>query len=118
MTNDLDSITTDLQPPTVADQKAQRQAHVAILKVWFTANPLQEISAGELEKLVGRNYQQRISELRAAEAMRIENVPHALELADGTRKKLSGGYRFVPYEKLGRDAAAYTVQTSLFGDSI
>lgn len=111
--NELDSITTDLHAPTVADEKAHRRGHVRTLMLWFYAHPLVEISAEELETLVGRNYQQRISELRR-NLMRIENVPHAIELADGTRKKLSGGYRFVPYEQLGRDAAAYTVQTSLF----
>lgn len=112
--SDLESILTQIEPPTVGDEKSQRQAHRDILAAWFQSHPLEEIAPADLEALVGRNYQQRISDCRLELKLRIENVPRWLERADGRKRKVSGSYRFLPYEPLGRDAGTYTKQPELF----
>lgn len=124
--NEIDSISAPpLEPPTVAEELAQRLTQTQILAGLFRAAPLKEFSSEELTHVVGPNYRSRIAQLRVAPyEMRIDLVPHWLERADGSKQKLSGGYRFVPYEKLGRDSTvtdvtsrvtAVTKQPSLFG---
>jgi hypothetical protein len=91
--------------PTVGEQLSARAAHRDILAAWFRAHPLVDILPDELETLVGRNYQQRISDCRTELAMTVENVPRTLMLASGKVKRLSGAYRYRPDgEALGRDA--------------
>lgn len=95
-------------PPTVAQEKASRLANRDTLAAWFRKNPLREISPDELEAMVGRNYQQRISDCRTKLGMTIVNVPRAVKDASGSVKRLSGAYRHQPTgESLGRDAGAY-----------
>ena len=92
-------------PPTVSEELDERKAHCAILEAWFKAHPLEEITPADLKALVGDNYQQRISELRKAPGpMHIENVPKWETRADGSKRKLSGSYRFHPQTPLGRSA--------------
>jgi hypothetical protein len=69
----------------------------------FRAHPYEVITWDILQGLVGRNFQQRISEARRQLKMNIENVPQFS--ADG--KRLTGAYRFRP-EALGRDGADLT----------
>lgn len=111
-------------PPTVADEVDQRKAHVAILHAWFLAHPWQEIEAAELQDLVGRNYQQRISDLNlgvGCDALVIENVPKWFTPAVGRKRRLSGSYLYRPDPQLGRDASTPAagasmprIQTELF----
>ncbi len=90
---------------TVAEAVSSRAAHRDILAAWFRSHPLAVILPDELEALVGRNYQQRISDCRTELAMTIENVPRSLTLASGKVKRLSGAYRYRPDgEALGRDS--------------
>lgn len=79
-----------------ADHVAQRDQLAAL----FEAHPHTVIRHEVIEGLVGRNYQQRISDARRDLRMNIENVKRYG--ADG--KRLSGDYRFRP-AALGRDAA-------------
>jgi hypothetical protein len=92
------------QKPDLSEEKAQRTFHRDILAAWFQSHPLQEIDPDELERLVGRNYQQRVSDCRTELRLNICNVPRFLALAHGKRKRLSGGYLFKPYRELGPDA--------------
>ena len=111
-------------PPTVSEEVSERQAHCAILADWFRKNPLVEITPADLKALVGDNYQQRISEVKRGKlvngestAMHIENVPKWETRSDGTKRKLSGSYRFLPYKPLARSAdvpLSRPVQPELF----
>ncbi len=87
----------------IQDEKDVQAAHVELLRELFTRRPLQEIEADELEQLVGRNFQQRISELRAS-GLTLQNIPR-YGVVDGRRKRLTGAYRYLPYVPLGRDAS-------------
>lgn len=97
-----------VDPPTVAQEKASRQAHRDILAAWFLANPLREISPDELEAMVGRNYQQRISDCRKL-GMNVQNCPRMALDASGTPKRLSGAYMYRPkgQESLGADSGGF-----------
>lgn len=80
--------------------------HRAEIEALLMAVPLREIEADDLKKITP-HYQQRISESRAkfkASGHRFENVPRFDVMADGTKRKRDGAYRYVPYRKLGRDA--------------
>lgn len=81
------------------DRKAQRQKIAAL----FKSRPLEDITADEL-RTITPHYQQRISECRRLEQMKIVNVRVSITLADGSEKRLDGSYRYEPYERLGRDA--------------
>lgn len=89
-------------PPTVAEERAQRQAHVAILRAWFLAHPWIEITPTELKALVGDNYQQRISNLRR-DCLRLVNLKSWVTHADGSKTRLAGSYRYEPFEPIGRN---------------
>lgn len=117
MNNELESITTDLPPPTVGEEKAQRDAQRAKLKEWFELHPLVEADAELLTTLVGPNYRSRISELARGvrivngkrveipgDAMTFRNVKKHEELADGSKRRLLGAYVYLPYKPLGRSA--------------
>ncbi len=109
-------------PPTVAQEKASRQANRDTLAAWFQAHPLTEISPDELERMVGRNYQQRISDCRTELGMALQNCPkyryngddqvseHVERRADGSADRLAGWYLHRPkgQEALGRDCGALT----------
>lgn len=96
-------------PPTVAQEKASRLANRDTLAAWFRKNPLREISPDELEAMVGRNYQQRISDCRTELHMNLENVPRTAADAAGRVKRLSGAYVWRPegQERLGADAGGF-----------
>ncbi len=85
---------------TVATEKDIHRGHRDALAALFQARPFQVVSPDILEELVGRNFQQRISEARRQLHMNIENVPR--RNAEG--KRLTGAYRYRP-EALGRDAS-------------
>ena len=99
--NELESITARIDPPSVGEELSERATQRAILKSWFTAHPLTDIGPSDLIALVGPNYRSRIAELRIDEAMNIPNVPRWMEFGSGRRKRLSGGYRFLPFTPLG-----------------
>lgn len=86
-----------------ATEKAAHAYHRDILAAYFRARQYEVVTWETLEQLVGRNYQQRISEARRQLKMNIENLPQYN--SDG--KRLTGAYRFRP-EALGRDAADLT----------
>ena len=98
---------------TMASTKALHLGHRDVLAAFFRDHPFQVVTWELLEQMVGRNYQQRISEARRQLDMNIENVPR--RSPEG--KRLTGDYRFRP-EALGRDAADLTAATAqdLFTD--
>lgn len=87
----------------VNDEKAHHQSQRDQLARLFASRPHDLIRHEELEALVGRNYQQRISEVRRQLRLNIENVPRRDPL---TLKLLSGDYRYRP-NVLGREAADF-----------
>ncbi len=89
--------------PSIAEEREARAAQCATLRQMFEARPLVEIEPDEL-KAVTPHYQQRISELRRKQQMRIVNVPRSVTLSDGTTKKQDGAYRYENFDRLGRDA--------------
>lgn len=97
---------------TIRLEKSTHQGHRDALVAFFQEHVNQVVTWELLERLVGRNYQQRISDARRQLGLNIENVPRLA--LDG--KRLTGDYRFRPLA-LGRDAAdlvAY-VDQPLFG---
>ncbi len=88
---------------STADDIAAHRLHREQIEALLTSRPLETVEPDELRKITP-HYQQRLSESRK-HGLRIENVPRWLELTDGTKKRLDGGYKFIPYAKLGRDAA-------------
>ncbi len=87
----------------MATEKDVHTGHRDQLAAYFRSHPFQVVTWETLEELVGRNYQQRVSEARRQLTMNIENVPrHSPE-----GKRLTGDYRFRP-EALGRDGADFT----------
>lgn len=80
------------------DHKAQRD----LLAAHFRAHPYEVVTWETLEYLVGRNWQQRLSDARREEKMTIENLPRYADFA-GRRKRITGNYRFRPHAE-GRDA--------------
>ncbi len=87
----------------VSTELQTHRLHREQIEALLTSRPLETVEPDELRK-ISPHYQQRISESRR-HGLRIENVPRWLELTDGTKKRLDGGYRFYPYAKLGRDGA-------------
>ena len=83
------------------------QAHREMLRAYFTARAFRVIRWQDIERLVGRNYQQRISDLRRS-GFNVENVPRFMIRRDAEgrpmSKRATGDYRHRP-EALGRDAA-------------
>lgn len=104
--SDIESITSRIDPPTVAEDIENRATQRLILGNYFRAHPLEDVNPDALEKLVGPNYRSRIAELRIEEQMVIANIPRWMELSSGKKKRLSGGYRFTPYNPLGPSAEA------------
>ena len=88
---------------SVATEKAAHRLHREQIEALLTSRPLDTVEPEELRKITP-HYQQRISESRR-HGLRIENVPRWLILADGTKKRRDGAYRFLPHPRLGRDAA-------------
>ncbi len=87
-------------------ETSAHQAHRALILALFRSRPHQVVSWQELDRLVGANFMQRISEARRGEdGLKIECVPRYAEI-DGRRKRITGDYRWRP-EALGRDAADY-----------
>lgn len=85
----------------ISDQQGNRDT----LAAWFKAHPYVEISADDLEAMIGRNFQQRISECRRDLKMTVQNVPKWGEDNSGRRKRLTGGYLYRPDgAPLGRSA--------------
>ena len=76
------------------------QAHRDLLAVYFANHPYEIVSWETLEQLVGRNYQQRISDVRTQLKMDIENIKRT----SPEGKRLTGDYRY-RLNALGRDAA-------------
>ena len=88
---------------TIAIELQAHRLHREQIEALLTSRPLETVEPDELRK-ISPHYQQRISESRR-HGLRIENVPRWLELSDGIKKRLDGGYQFVPFEPLGRDAS-------------
>ena len=88
---------------TIAIELQAHRLHREQIEALLKSRPLETVEPDELKKITP-HYQQRISESRR-HGLRIENVPRWLELADGTKKRLDGAYRYSPHPKLGRDAA-------------
>jgi hypothetical protein len=103
------------QAPQVGVEKQTHHAHRDALAVFFANHPYQIVTHELLEQMVGRNYQQRISDARRELQMNIENVPRS----DPAGKRLTGDYRYRP-EALGRDAGdlvhAVPQDLPIFGD--
>jgi hypothetical protein len=76
----------------IADEKQTHRGHRDLLAAYFQARPGVVVSHQALEALVGRNYQQRISDARRDLGMHIENVKRT----DECGKLLTGDYRYVP----------------------
>lgn len=105
MSNELESIKTDLPPPTVGEDKAQRENAAMLLRQLFRENPMRELSAIELTACVGPNYRSRIAELRGPQyGMNITLVRKFTIMADGRKRAELGSYLFTPYKPLGRSA--------------
>lgn len=106
MSNVLESILTDLPPPTVGEEIQDRAAQIEKLRALFTSRPLQEIEASELIALVGVNYRSRIANLRESEhgGLNIQNKRRHIEDAQGRKHAALGAYCFTPYTPIGRDA--------------
>ena len=86
----------------IIDAKSLHAAHRELLVALFRQHPHEVLTHQELEELVGRNYQQRISEARvtlSGEGL-IENVPQR----DADGKRLTGHYVYRPNAQ-GRDAS-------------
>ena len=106
----MDSINHVSDPPTVAQEKADRLAQRDKIAALFRLSPLQDIEPETL-RLVTPHYQQRISEIRRQLGMRLVNVPRSREDgATGTIRRQDGAYRFEPHESLDRDAGAVVAQ--------
>ncbi len=101
------------EPPSVQEEKAQRQAHRDQISAIFKARPLEEITSDELRK-VTPNFQQRVSQCRRELGMNIQNLRRWVTLEDGSKKRLEGDYRFQPYESLGPSSAEYRQSKRLF----
>lgn len=104
--SELDSILTDLPPPTVGEERQDRKIQIEKLRALFTSKPLQDIEADELTRLVGPNYRSRIANLRYKDfgALNIVNVSRSIEDASGHKHKALGAYRLMTHTPLGRDA--------------
>jgi len=89
----------------IAAQKAQRD----ILAAFFKAHPMTVFLREDLERVVGPNYRSRVSECVTELGMNVPNVPryrHYLNAKGKPRRqRLIGGYQYLPYETLGRDAS-------------
>lgn len=85
---------------TVVSQKSLHHGHRDLVAAFFREHPHQIVSWELLEQLVGRNYQQRVSDARRELGMNLENVPRF----DAAGKRLTGDYCYRPHA-LGRDAA-------------
>lgn len=101
------------EPPTVCDEKQAHVIHRAEIAALFKGRPLEDIQPGELAAITP-HYQQRISECRRLESMRIVNVKQWIVLADGSKKRLDGAYRYEPYEPLGPASDRFRPQKLMF----
>ena len=88
---------------TTRDEINSHRLHREQIEALLRSRPLETVEPDELRKITP-HYQQRVSESRK-HGLRIENVPRWLILADGTKKRRDGAYRFVPYAKLARDGS-------------
>lgn len=100
-------------PSTIAEEKAQRQAHRDQIAAIFKRRPLEDITSDEL-RTITPNFQQRVSQCRRELGMNIENLRQWMVLADGSKKRLEGNYRYQPYQSLGPSSAEYRQTKRLF----
>ncbi len=100
------------EPPTVAEERAQRQANRDKMAAYLKARPNEELTAGELERVV-ENYQQRISDCRRQLGMNIPYKMQWIERQDGSKQRITGVWRYQPYESLGPSSDQYRVQPRL-----
>lgn len=102
-------------------EKATHQAHRDALAKYFEARQFRVVRWQELERLVGRCYQQRVSTARRELKMNIENVKRFIIIRDAEgkphAKRATGDYRYRP-NALARDAADFSkaMPQSLFHD--
>lgn len=99
-----------IDEPSITDEKAAHQAQRETMAALFRSRPLEEIDNAELKQITP-HYQQRISECRRLLKMQIHNIRVFVVLADGTKKRLDGNYRYEPYDRLGRDAGTFAPRT-------
>ena len=85
---------------SVVSEKDVHRGHRDLLAAFFQEHPFQIVTWELLDQMIGRNYQQRVSDARRELHMHIENVPRYSPAG----KRLTGDYRFRP-DALGRDAA-------------
>ncbi len=105
-----------LEQPSLGNEIEDRAAQRAKIAALFQAHPLMMIHANDL-KAITPHYQQRISELRRKHGMNIENVPQSVpdltkpryRNGEPRRKKIDGAYRYLTYDRLGRDAGMPTL---------
>jgi hypothetical protein len=84
------------------------------LAAWFTARPWQEVTSDDLERLIGHNFMQRLSECRTELGMTIENLPQWLQDGSGRKiQRLAGHYVYRPQSAQGRAAHEFTQQPRL-----
>ena len=106
----MESMNHVSQPPTVAQEKADRLAQRDTIAALFRLSPLQDIEPETLRKVTA-NYHQRVSECRTELGMYLQNQRRSRQDADGTVHRLPGAYKFFPEGKpLGRDAGTLVGQ--------
>lgn len=87
-------------PVSVVTEKDVHHGHRDALAAFFQEHADQIVSWALLEALVGRNWQQRVSDARRQLKLNIENIPRFGP--DG--KRLTGDYRLRRADALGRSA--------------
>ncbi len=100
-------------PPTVAEEKAQRKAHRDQIADIFKRRPLEELSGPDFEHVTA-NYHQRISNCRTELGMNITYQKAWITRQDGSKQRIEGSWRYQPYESLGPSSAEYRQTKRLF----
>jgi hypothetical protein len=101
------------EPPTVLEEKAQRQAHRDAIAAIFRSRPLEELEAADL-RVVTVNYQQRLSNCRTELDMHIVYTKRWIQREDGSKQRIEGTWRYQPYEQLGPSSDQFRPQKLMF----
>lgn len=96
-------------PSGLRAELGTRIAQRDILAAFLRAYPMVKLWPEDLIPVIGPNYRSRVCECVNELGMNIPNVPRYREWIDKRgkprRQRLIGGYIYLPYEPLGRDAS-------------
>lgn len=101
------------EPPSVAEEKVQRLYHRDAIAAIFKGRPLEELDSAAF-KHVTEHYQQRISNCRTDLGMNIVYTKRWIERADGSKQRVEGTWKYLPYEQLGPSSDQFRPQKLMF----